>query len=51
MANFKGADADVLVEDIRRENGISDAAYYNWKSSYGCIEDFPEYVCGTPYLP
>ena len=26
------------VEDICRENGISNACYYNWKSKYGGME-------------
>jgi putative transposase len=29
------ADAGVLVKDICRKHGISDATYYNWKSKYG----------------
>ncbi len=26
------------VEDIYRQNGISNATYYNWKSKYGGME-------------
>lgn len=29
------ADAGMLVKDICRKHGISDATYYNWKSKYG----------------
>lgn len=32
---LKEADAGVLVRDICRKHGISDATYYNWKSKYG----------------
>jgi putative transposase len=32
---LKEADAGVLVKDICRKHGISDATYYNWKSKYG----------------
>ena len=32
---LKEADACVLVKDICRKHGISDATYYNWKSKYG----------------
>ena len=32
---LKEADAGVLVKDICRQHGISDATYYNWKSKYG----------------
>lgn len=26
------------VEDIYRQNGVSNATYYNWKSKYGGME-------------
>lgn len=29
------ADAGMLVKDICRKHGISDATYYNWKFKYG----------------
>jgi len=32
---LKEADAGTSVKDICRSHGISDAAYYNWKSKYG----------------
>jgi len=32
---LKEADAGNKVKDICRRHGISDAAYYNWKSKYG----------------
>jgi len=35
IAILKEADAGVLVKDICRQHGISDATYYNWKSKYG----------------
>lgn len=35
VAILKEADAGVLVKDICRKHGISDATDYNWKSKYG----------------
>lgn len=35
IAILKEADAGMLVKDICRKHGISDATYYNWKSKYG----------------
>jgi putative transposase len=35
---LKEADAGVLVKDLCRKHGISDATYYNWKSKYGGME-------------
>jgi len=35
VAILKEADAGVLVKDICRKHGISDATYYNWRSKYG----------------
>lgn len=32
---LKEADAGIMVKDICRKHGISDATYYNWKSKYG----------------
>lgn len=32
---LKEADAGILVKEICRKHGISDATYYNWKSKYG----------------
>ena len=31
IAILKEADAGVMVKDICRKHGISDATYYNWK--------------------
>ena len=38
VAILKEADAGVLVKDICRKHGISDATYYNWKSKFGGME-------------
>jgi len=35
---LKEADSGVLVKDICRKYGISDATYYKWKSKYGGLE-------------
>jgi putative transposase len=35
---LKEADAGMLVKDICRKYGISDATYYNWKSKYGGMD-------------
>jgi len=35
---LKEADAGMLVKDVCRKHGISDATYYNWKSKYGGME-------------
>jgi putative transposase len=35
VAILKEADAGMLVKEICRKHGISDATYYNWKSRYG----------------
>ncbi|HID8369068.1 TPA: IS3 family transposase [Providencia stuartii] len=35
---LKLADSGMKVEDICRQNGISNATYYNWKSKYGGME-------------
>jgi putative transposase len=32
---LKEADAGILIKEICRKHGISDATYYNWKSKYG----------------
>jgi len=32
---LKEADAGMMVKEICRKHGISDATYYNWKSKYG----------------
>lgn len=31
-------EAGKLVKDISRENGISDATFYNWKAKYGGMQ-------------
>jgi len=38
VAILKEADAGILVKDICRKHGISDATYYNWKSKYGGMQ-------------
>jgi putative transposase len=38
VAILKEADAGMLVKDICRKHGISDATYYTWKSNYGGME-------------
>ena len=35
---LKLVDSGMKVEDICRQNGISNATYYNWKSKYGGME-------------
>jgi len=35
---LKEADAGMLVKDLCRKHGISDATYYNWKSKYGGMQ-------------
>lgn len=35
---LKEVEAGWLVKDVCRERGISDAAYYQWKSKYGGME-------------
>jgi len=32
---LKEVEAGMLVKDVCRTHGISDATYYNWKSKYG----------------
>jgi len=38
IAILKEADSGVLVKDICRKHGISDATYYKWKSKYGGLD-------------
>ena len=38
VAILKEADAGMLVKDICRKHGISDATYYTWRSKYGGME-------------
>jgi putative transposase len=38
IAILKEADAGVMVKEICRKHGISDATYYNWKSKYGGMD-------------
>ena len=38
VAILKEADSGMLVKDVCRKHGISDATYYNWKSKYGGME-------------
>ena len=38
VAILKEVDAGMLVKDICRKHGISDATYYTWKSKYGGME-------------
>lgn len=35
IAILKETEAGMLVKDVCRKHGISDATYYNWKSKYG----------------
>ncbi len=35
---LKEADNGMLVKDVCRKHGISDATYYNWKAMYGGME-------------
>jgi len=35
---LKQADAGVPIDDLCRQNGISRATYYQWKSKYGGLE-------------
>jgi putative transposase len=35
---LKSADAGLKVEQVCRDNGISSATYYKWKSKYGGLE-------------
>lgn len=35
---LKEADSGIMVKDICRKYGISDATYYKWKSKYGGME-------------
>ncbi|OBU13644.1 transposase [Morganella psychrotolerans] len=35
---LKQADSGMKVDEICRQNGISNATYYNWKSKYGGME-------------
>jgi len=38
VAILKEADSGMLIKDICRKHGISDATYYNWKAKYGGME-------------
>jgi len=38
VAILKEADNGIMVKDICRKHGISDATYYNWKSKYGGMD-------------
>ena len=35
IAILKETEAGMLVKDVCRKQGISDATYYKWKSKYG----------------
>lgn len=35
---LKEVESGRLVKEVCRENGISDATFYNWKSKYGGME-------------
>jgi len=35
IAILKEVEAGMLVKDVCRTHGISDATYYNWKAKYG----------------
>ncbi len=38
VAAIKKQEAGLVVKDICREIGISDATFYNWKAKYGGME-------------
>jgi putative transposase len=38
IAILKKQDSGIKVSDICRENGISDATFYNWKAKYGGMD-------------
>lgn len=38
VSAIKKQEAGVLVKDIAREMGISEATFYNWKAKYGGME-------------
>jgi putative transposase len=38
VAILKEADAGMLVKDVCRKHGISDATYYKWKSKFGGMQ-------------
>ena len=38
VAALKKQEAGMIVKDIAREMGISDATFYNWKAKYGGME-------------
>jgi len=38
VAILREADTGMLVKDVCRKHGISDATYYNWKSKYGGMQ-------------
>lgn len=38
IAILREADSGVMVKDICRKHGISDATYYKWKSKYGGLD-------------
>ena len=35
---LKEAESGMLVKDVCRKHGISDATYYNWKAKYGGMD-------------
>ena len=38
VSALKKQEAGILVKDISRELGISEATFYNWKAKYGGME-------------
>jgi putative transposase len=38
IAILKKQESGIKVSDICRENGISDATFYNWKAKYGGMD-------------
>ena len=38
VAALKKQEAGMIVKDIAREMGISDATFYNWKAKYGGMD-------------
>ncbi len=38
VAALKKQEAGMIVKDIAREMGVSEATFYNWKAKYGGME-------------
>ncbi len=44
------ADAGVMVKDICRKYGISNATYYKWKSKYGGLRRYLTHICSRALI-